>query len=241
MYAKMQNGAGNHGLSLHLRENQALSYAKSTWRSLLVRPLKVYHLAWLKSRPHRSEAWLRERMADGFDVHHIDGDSDNHDPANLVLIECSDHMMLHYCGGPGQTVRYLKKAGPRKPRKRKPKMAVKEVAIQPPALPVPPVEEKPFDADEYERRRCAGDSVQDILGADGADPAPEAQPAEQRASEVWRAQNPNAVAMWSGFPKRTVEQRAISLFEHENPDSLLGWSGLTPWRQRQYLRRIEER
>lgn len=34
-------------------------------------------------------------MLNGFDVHHLDGDHGNNDPANLVLIEHSDHMMLH--------------------------------------------------------------------------------------------------------------------------------------------------
>ena len=29
---------------------------------------------WLSAHPHRSAKWLRERIADGFDVHHIDGD-----------------------------------------------------------------------------------------------------------------------------------------------------------------------
>lgn len=59
------------------------------------RPLKPYHLAWLSVRPNRTEAWLIAALLDGFDVHHLDGDHSNNDPANLVLIEHSDHMMLH--------------------------------------------------------------------------------------------------------------------------------------------------
>ncbi len=32
---------------------------------------------------------------DGFDVHHLDGNKGNESPDNLVLIEHTDHMMLH--------------------------------------------------------------------------------------------------------------------------------------------------
>lgn len=35
--------------------------------------------------------WLRERLADGFDVHHLDGDHDNDHPSNLILLETVDH------------------------------------------------------------------------------------------------------------------------------------------------------
>lgn len=41
---------------------------------------------------------MRDRLRDGFDVHHIDGDSRNDKDSNLVLIEASDHMMLHFVG-----------------------------------------------------------------------------------------------------------------------------------------------
>lgn len=34
-------------------------------------------------------------IVEGFDVHHIDGNHENNDPQNLVLIEHTDHMMLH--------------------------------------------------------------------------------------------------------------------------------------------------
>ena len=59
------------------------------------KPLRSYHQAWLKAHPHRSEEWLRMRTKDGFDVHHLDGDKGNESPDNLVLIEHTDHMMLH--------------------------------------------------------------------------------------------------------------------------------------------------
>ncbi len=57
--------------------------------------MRDYHYAWLSEHPHRSEEWLKARLKDGFDVHHLDGDHKNSDPANLVLIEHADHMMLH--------------------------------------------------------------------------------------------------------------------------------------------------
>lgn len=57
--------------------------------------MKAHHIAWLAAHPHRSEAWLRERLADRFDVHHLDGNHENNDPLNLVLIESADHLMLH--------------------------------------------------------------------------------------------------------------------------------------------------
>lgn len=57
--------------------------------------MQSYHYAWLSVHPERTEQWLKERLADGFHVHHIDGNHDNNDPKNLVLIESGDHMMLH--------------------------------------------------------------------------------------------------------------------------------------------------
>ncbi|MCE5181660.1 MAG: hypothetical protein LLG15_07660 [Betaproteobacteria bacterium] len=57
--------------------------------------MKSYHFSWLGVHPHRSEEWLKEKMAEGFDIHHLDGDHANDDPKNLVLIECLDHLRLH--------------------------------------------------------------------------------------------------------------------------------------------------
>lgn len=62
--------------------------------------MQPYHQAWLDAHPERDEAWLRRQLADGFDVHHMDGDHSNNDPGNLVLIEAADHMRLH-SGGRG--------------------------------------------------------------------------------------------------------------------------------------------
>lgn len=57
--------------------------------------LKDYHWIWLDTHPNRTEEWLCRQMAEGFHIHHIDGNSENNDPKNLVLIEKADHMKLH--------------------------------------------------------------------------------------------------------------------------------------------------
>lgn len=57
--------------------------------------LKSYHYVWLAGRPDRSEEWLKAKLSEGFDIHHIDGDHWNDAPENLVLIEHVDHMRLH--------------------------------------------------------------------------------------------------------------------------------------------------
>lgn len=59
------------------------------------RPFEAYHLAWLSAHLERTQQWLAERLADGFAVHHTDGNHSNNDPINLVLIEAGDHMLLH--------------------------------------------------------------------------------------------------------------------------------------------------
>jgi len=57
--------------------------------------LAPHHQAWLGLHPDRSEQWLRDRLADGFQVHHVDGDGKNDAPHNLVLIEGQDHIRMH--------------------------------------------------------------------------------------------------------------------------------------------------
>lgn len=57
--------------------------------------MREYHKIWLAAHPGRTEEWLKERIRDGFHVHHIDGDHENNDPANLVLIDGVDHGMIH--------------------------------------------------------------------------------------------------------------------------------------------------
>jgi len=54
-----------------------------------------YHLVWLSVHPDRSPEWLKDKLRDGFDIHHVDGDHENDVPSNLVLIEAVDHMRLH--------------------------------------------------------------------------------------------------------------------------------------------------
>lgn len=57
--------------------------------------LEPHHLAWLMKHPERSSDWLRARLADGFHVHHIDGNPANNDRDNLVLIDGVDHLRIH--------------------------------------------------------------------------------------------------------------------------------------------------
>ena len=59
------------------------------------RPLEPHHRAWLSAHPERDETWLRERLADGFHVHHIDENPFNNAPWNLALVEGRDHRRLH--------------------------------------------------------------------------------------------------------------------------------------------------
>ncbi len=57
--------------------------------------LQSYHFAWLGAHQDRTQEWLEERLKDGFHIHHLDGNHDNDDPGNLVLIEGGDHFRLH--------------------------------------------------------------------------------------------------------------------------------------------------
>ncbi len=56
--------------------------------------LQPYHRVWLSCHPGRTEQWLKERLADGFHIHHADGDHSNDDPNNLIMIEGIDHMLI---------------------------------------------------------------------------------------------------------------------------------------------------
>ena len=57
--------------------------------------MEIYHKVWLEAHPHRTEEWLADKLKDGFDIHHTDGDHDNNDPKNLMLVEAQDHMLVH--------------------------------------------------------------------------------------------------------------------------------------------------
>lgn len=57
--------------------------------------LLPHHQAWLDSRPDRTVVWLRDRLREGFHIHHIDGNHGNNDPRNLALVEGADHMKFH--------------------------------------------------------------------------------------------------------------------------------------------------
>jgi len=75
--------------------------------------MEPYHHAWLSAHPNRDEDWFKRQIAEGFDIHHLDGNRENNDPANLVMIEHLDHMRLH-----GMACNRLKQPEKRKyPRK----------------------------------------------------------------------------------------------------------------------------
>lgn len=57
--------------------------------------MERYHLAWLSVHPERTQEWLKQKLAEGFQVHHIDGDHFNDDPHNLLLVDGVDHLRLH--------------------------------------------------------------------------------------------------------------------------------------------------
>lgn len=59
------------------------------------RRMESYHYAWLSAHPERTKEWLAGILAQGFHIHHMDGNHDNNDSKNLVLIESGDHMMIH--------------------------------------------------------------------------------------------------------------------------------------------------
>lgn len=94
--------------------------------------LTNYQNVWLSAHPERSSEWLIERLKDGFDIHHLDGDHENNDPSNLVLIECGDHMMLHNGKKRFSRVVGMNRGG--RPRKRI--CAPKEERVKVPPSPV---------------------------------------------------------------------------------------------------------
>lgn len=51
--------------------------------------------AWLSAHPERDIGWLERAIAEGFEIHHVDGKHHNNDPANVVLIDAVDHRRLH--------------------------------------------------------------------------------------------------------------------------------------------------
>lgn len=57
--------------------------------------LQPYHMAWLSAHPERNLKWLKERLADGFQIHHVDGNHANNAIDNLLLVDGFDHMRLH--------------------------------------------------------------------------------------------------------------------------------------------------
>lgn len=51
--------------------------------------------AWLLGHPERDINWLKRIIAEGFDIHHLDGNRFNNDSSNLILLEQLDHSMIH--------------------------------------------------------------------------------------------------------------------------------------------------
>lgn len=60
-----------------------------------IQGLGPHHLAWLSAHPTRNPVWLLMMLADGFEVHHLEGKHNNNDPNNLILVEHVDHRRLH--------------------------------------------------------------------------------------------------------------------------------------------------
>jgi hypothetical protein len=90
-----------------------------------MKALEQYHYAWLACHTHRTEEWLRAKLVEGFDVHHLDGNHDNNEGDNLVLIEHVDHMRLH---GTCKTSLGRLSPKPGKKRKRR-KIKVEQIII----------------------------------------------------------------------------------------------------------------
>ncbi len=84
--------------------------------------MKASHVAWLAAHPSRTADWLRSQLDDGFDVHHVDGDRNNNNSNNLVLIESQDHTtVIHGL--------FMKRLPKHSPRGRKPADHARDGAI----------------------------------------------------------------------------------------------------------------
>lgn len=77
---------------LHLTAQQQQS------NSVVVKGFQAYHYSWLAAHPHRTAEWLKDKLREGFDIHHLDNNHSNNEPDNLILIEHTDHMFLHARG-----------------------------------------------------------------------------------------------------------------------------------------------
>jgi len=56
---------------------------------------EAYHRVWLACHPEKDEAWLRARLREGFQVHHVDGEHGNDAAGNLMLVYWKDHFRYH--------------------------------------------------------------------------------------------------------------------------------------------------
>lgn len=55
---------------------------------------KDYRQIWA-DKYKKDSLWMEQASENGFHVHHVDGDRDNNDPDNLMMIFKGDHMLLH--------------------------------------------------------------------------------------------------------------------------------------------------
>jgi hypothetical protein len=103
----------------------------------MARGLQSYHYAWLGSHPGRTEKWLRGMLKTGFQIHHLDHNHYNDDPANLVLMEGSDHFRVHGFIKMSEVLAKGKKLGAKRKLER---ARLKYAAALPPPAPEPYVE-----------------------------------------------------------------------------------------------------
>jgi hypothetical protein len=95
-----------------------------------MKELKSYHKAWLEDHPQRNEEWLREKLRDGFHIHHLDGNHSNDDPDNLVLMEGDDHFRKIHGRRLWMTTMLEKKIRkPKKPKRKRQRLRDQELSV----------------------------------------------------------------------------------------------------------------
>lgn len=80
-----------------MKKLQLITQAQSN-SVVVVKGFQAYHYSWLAAHPHRTAEWLKDKLREGFDIHHLDNNHSNNEPDNLILIEHTDHMFLHARG-----------------------------------------------------------------------------------------------------------------------------------------------
>lgn len=54
-----------------------------------------YRAVWLRAHPYVNATWLDDKIKEGFNLHHVDGNRQNNTADNLLLIFGPDHHRLH--------------------------------------------------------------------------------------------------------------------------------------------------